>query len=256
MDRTSEIRLGALDVEAHLRDPRRKQAFVTPMFDVIAPRYDAFTRLFSFGMDAGWKRAAIAAACDHPTVHDVLDLAAGTGDLAVGMARAVPNARIAALDASAGMIAAANRRLAARDADVASRVHTMVGDMTRLAIPDASIDVVTAGYGVRNVPDAEQAVREMRRVLRPGGRLVLLDFYRPESALWRAVFLGYLRWAGNAMGWWWHRDPVVYGYIARSIAHFMSWQQCSALLSRQRFRVVRVTRHLGGGIARHEAVAD
>ena len=85
---------------------------------------------------------------------------------------------------------------------------------------------------------------------------MLLDFYRPESALWRAVFLGYLRWAGNAVGWWWHRDPVVYGYIARSIEHLMSWQQCSALLSRQSFRVVRVTRHLGGGIARHEAVAD
>ncbi|MBL0171370.1 MAG: ubiquinone/menaquinone biosynthesis methyltransferase [Gemmatimonadaceae bacterium] len=254
-DRTPVPRLGDRDLEAHLRDPARKQSFVTPMFDVIAPRYDAFTRLFSFGMDAGWKRAAIAAAAQQTTTRTVLDLASGTGDLAVGIARALPTAQVTALDASTRMIDMANARLATRDADVASRVRTMVGDMTALAFPDASIDLVTAGYGVRNVPDAARALGEIRRVLRPGGRVVLLDFYRPEPALWRALFLTYLQVAGNIVGWWWHRDPVVYGYIARSIDHFMSWQQCSALLSQNGFRVVRVTRHLGGGVARHEAVA-
>ncbi len=252
-------KLGTLDLEAHLRDPTRKQAFVTPMFDVIAPRYDAFTRLFSFGMDAGWKRAAIVAAVGKTSAprapRDVLDLAAGTGDLAIGIARALPDASVSALDASVGMIEAANCRLAARDADVASRVRPMIGDMSALAFPDASMDVVSAGYGVRNVPDAARAIREMRRVLRRGGRLVLLDFYRPDNALWRTLFLSYLHVAGNAVGWWWHRDPVVYGYIGRSIEHFVSWRQCSALLADSGFQVVRVTRHLGGGVAMHEAIA-
>lgn len=265
------VRLGDLDLAAHLTDPARKQAFVTPMFDVIAPRYDDFTRLFSFGMDAGWKAAAIRAvtsavsATVSPTVsasagggqavRDVLDLACGTGDLAVGMARALPQSRVTAIDASPRMIEAAVARLHQRDRDLAPRVTARVGDMIALDLPDASIDLVTAGYGVRNVPDAATSIREMRRVLRPGGRLMLLDFYRPESALWRSLLLGYLKAAGNVVGWWWHRDPVVYGYIAHSIDHFMSWQACRALLTAEGFRVERVTRYLGGGVARHDAVA-
>ncbi len=253
---TTGVRLGSLDLEAYLRDPARKQEFVTPMFDVIAPRYDAFTRLFSFGMDAGWKRAAIAAAVrGQAGPCEVLDLASGTGDLAVGIARALPAARITAIDASPRMVEEATLRLAARDVDVAARVEVRVGDMTALDLADGSMDLVTAGYGVRNVPDAALAFREMRRVLRPGGRLVLLDFYRPELSLWRALLLAYLQTAGNIVGWWWHRDPVVYGYIARSIDHFVSWQQCSAMLEAHGFRVERVTRYLGGGVARHEATA-
>ena len=252
-------RMGALDLEAHLRDPARKQSFVTPMFDIIAPRYDDFTRLFSFGMDAGWKRAAIAAAVasrrDSSERCDVLDLATGTGDLAVGIARALPRARVVALDASTRMIAAADARLATRDRDVAPRVYTMLGDMSALSATDASVDLVTAGYALRNVPSVGVALREIRRVLRPGGRLVLLDFYRPAFAPWRALLLGYLQAAGNTVGWWWHRDPVVYGYIARSIEHFMSWQQCSAALEQHGLHVMRVTRYLGGGVARHEATA-
>jgi demethylmenaquinone methyltransferase/2-methoxy-6-polyprenyl-1,4-benzoquinol methylase len=258
-DSTPPSRMGALDLEAHLRDPARKQAFVTPMFDIIAPRYDDFTRLFSFGMDAGWKRSAIAAAIARTNgdqaLRDVLDLATGTGDLAIGIARALPDARVVALDASSRMIEAANVRLETFDRDVARRVHMMVGDMTALSARDASVDLVTAGYAVRNVPSAPIALREMRRVLRPGGRLILLDFYRPAFAPWRALFLAYLQVAGNAVGWWWHRDPVVYGYIARSIDHFMSWQQCSHALEQHGFRVTGVTRYLGGGVARHDAIA-
>ena len=262
--RSASSRLGALDLEAHLRDPARKQSFVTPMFDVIAPRYDDFTRLFSFGMDARWKREAIAAAVApwpdadvayQPEVRSAVDLAAGTGDIAFGLLRARPTLSVTAIDASPRMIEAANARLQTRDRDVAARVCTVVGDMTAIALADASADLVTSGYGVRNVPDATQAIQEMRRVLRRGGRLVLLDFYRPESRLWRTLFLQYLSVAGNAVGWWWHRDPVVYGYISRSIAHFMSWQACAALLEQHGFRVHRVTRYLGGGVARHEAVA-
>ncbi len=249
-------RLGSLDVEAHLRDPAKKQAFVTPMFDVIAPRYDAFTRLFSFGMDALWKREVLAAvSTSAPDARDALDLACGTGDLAVAIARALPLTRVTAVDASPRMIAEAARRLAdpARDATLTARVFPIVGDMTALNVASASVDVVVAGYGVRNVPDAALAVREMARVLRPGGVLVTLDFYRPSFGPWRALLLCYLSVAGNMVGWLWHRDAIVYGYIARSIAHFMSWQSFSQLLAGEGFAVQRVTRHLGGGIAVHEA---
>ncbi|MGV3708035.1 MAG: ubiquinone/menaquinone biosynthesis methyltransferase [Gemmatimonas sp.] len=262
----AEFRLGALDVNAYLRDPARKQEFVTPMFDIIAPRYDEFTRVFSFGMDGGWKREALAAAIEavRPRAHalsrsrgsmQILDLACGTGDLAFALAIALPESYVTGIDASPRMIEKAGERLEREGTNTAwrERIQMRVGDMSALQAGDASVDLVTAGYGVRNVPDAAHAVREMARVLRPGGTLATLDFYRPRNAVWRTLLLQYLSVAGNLVGWWWHRDPVVYGYIARSIDHFMSWQSFSALLEREGFAVQRVVRHLGGGIALHIA---
>lgn len=251
------IRLGDLDVEAYLRQPERKQQFVTPMFDIIAPRYDAFTRLFSFGMDAGWKREALAAVRDargaSPT-NRALDLACGTGDFAVALATQFSNARVTGIDASPKMIDGAKQRIAEPAiASIRERIDVRVGDMMSLDVSDACMDVLMAGYGVRNVPDPATSVREMARVMRSGATLVTLDFYRPEFTLWRKLLLGYLTAAGNAVGWLWHRDPVVYGYISRSIEHFMSWQSFSALLEREGFAVKRVVRHLGGGIALHVA---
>lgn len=256
--------LANLDVQAHLADPARKQAFVTPMFDVIAPRYDAFTRLFSFGMDATWKRRVVTAATaattaaagdDSPT--KVVDLACGTGDLAFSVARALGATsrppRVVGVDASQEMVRLARVRLAGPDRDVGALVEVVVGDMASLALPDASVDVITAGYGVRNAPDPVLAIREAARVLKVGGRYVTLDFYRPRSRLWRALFLGYLSVAGNLVGWLWHRTPVVYGYIARSIDHFMSWQEFSAVLENEGFAVRSVSRWLGGGVALHVA---
>lgn len=252
---TPEERLRALDVETHLNDPSIKQAFVTPMFDIIAPRYDRFTRLFSFGMDGSWKREAMDAVRESARrlrpVQRALDLATGTGDLAVALARLWPGVQVDALDASPRMIDQATSRLAARDTDVAAVVHPMVGDMMALPQRDGTVDVVTASYAVRNVPDARGAVREMARVLRDDGVLVTLDFYRPSFAPWRVLFLMYLQVAGDMVGYLWHRDPVVYGYIARSISHFMTEAEFSALLREEGFEVVSVKRYLFGGIARH-----
>lgn len=262
--------LAAMDVDAHLADPSRKQAFVTPMFDVIAPRYDDFTRLFSFGMDARWKARAIGAAAtaldrvvqaERPGVVSAppiaVDLACGTGDLAIGVARAVrqrhPALRVLGVDAAVEMVRHAQRRLVGADADAAGMVHVAHGDMTSIALADGAASLVTAGYAVRNAPDATLAIREAARVLRTGGTYVTLDFYRPVFTPWRIALLAYLRVAGDLVGWTWHRSPVVYGYIARSIDHFMSWQAFSAQLTAHGFRVRSVTRWLGGGVALHVA---
>jgi demethylmenaquinone methyltransferase/2-methoxy-6-polyprenyl-1,4-benzoquinol methylase len=186
-------------------------------------------------------------------VQRALDLATGTGDLAFALARLWPGVQVDALDASPRMIDQARQRLAVRDADVATAVTAMVGDMMALPQGDASVDVITASYAVRNVPDARGAVREMARVLRPGGVLVTLDFYKPAFAPWRALFLGYLQVAGDMVGYAWHRDPVVYGYIARSIAHFMTEAEFSELLNDEGFDVVSVQCYLFGGVGRHVA---
>ncbi len=244
--------LGELDLEAHLADPALKQGFVTPMFDMIAPRYDRFTRVFSFGMDRRWKaelitwmRSAIRAESR------VLDLACGTGDLAFAAGERATQGSVLGLDASKKMIELARQR-ATQEAPLGN-VQFQVGDMTSLDVDAASVDAITVGYGMRNVPQYEVAVREIARVLKPGGVLATLDFYRPESVLWRPLFLTYLRAAGNWIGWLWHREPVVYGYIAPSIRHFVSWQRFSTTLERHGLRVESVRVKLLGGVALHFA---
>ncbi|MDQ6830803.1 MAG: class I SAM-dependent methyltransferase, partial [Gemmatimonadota bacterium] len=153
-------------------------------------------------------------------------------------------------DAAPRMIAEAERRRVRLGAE---RVRFEVGDMCALAMKSGSARIVTAGYGLRNVPDFRIAIAEIARVLEPDGVFVALDFYRPTSALWRRLFLGYLAIAGNIVGWAWHREPVVYGYIARSIDHFVSIEEFSGALEDAGLQVERVTRKLRGGVAIHVA---
>jgi demethylmenaquinone methyltransferase/2-methoxy-6-polyprenyl-1,4-benzoquinol methylase len=247
-----ESGFAALDLEQHLADPALKQAYVTPMFDVIAPRYDAFTRTFSFGMDRRWKERLLAvASAALPRDAIVADLATGTGDLALGLAHARPDVRVIAMDVSMPMLAIARAR---RAGDGGLPVALAGGDMDALPVATASLDGVTAGYGVRNAPDWRRAISELARVTRTGGHLFTLDFYRPESRAWRAVFLRWLWTTGRLVGARWHGEPMTYGYIARSIDHFVSWQEFSDGLHAGGFRVGAVRRYVGGGIAMHHAV--
>lgn len=235
-----------------MADASRKQGVVTPMFDVIAPRYDAFTRLFSFGMDATWKRDLVAAIIARAaSARRAIDVACGTGDIGLSLAAHLPTLQVTGVDPSAEMLAIAATRPTSAQVD---RVQFHLGEMAALPVDDASVDVITAGYGFRNVPDLEAAVRECARALRPGGTLGSLDFFLPRNTIWRGLFLWYLRTSGNIVGWWWHRTPAIYGYIARSIASFVTAEQFSALLERNGFQVIETRRMLLGGIALHIAV--
>jgi demethylmenaquinone methyltransferase/2-methoxy-6-polyprenyl-1,4-benzoquinol methylase len=242
-----------LDLARHLADPTIKQRFVTPMFDLIAPGYDRFTRLFSFGMDAGWKRELVAGCrAQAREAQALLDLACGTGDLAFALQSALPGTAARGLDASPRMIELAIARAQAAAAR-GPAPQFAVGDMMAIDADDASVDLVSAGYGFRNTPDHRGALREVARVLRPGGILATLDFYRPESTLWRGLFLWYLRTAGNVVGWLWHREPVAYGYIGPSIEGFVSVDGFSRDLSAVGLEPIAVKRYLFGGVALHLA---
>lgn len=251
-DRTesSSFSLGHLDLEAHLADPERKQRFVTPMFEIIAPRYDLFTRAFSYGMDRRWKAEVLRSLDGRvPSDGTVLDLACGTGDLTFGASTFVPAGRVIGVDLAPTMLEIAERRRRPEHA----RVTFELSDMCDTKLPDASVDAVTAGYALRNAPNYAMALHEIHRVLKPGGCFVSLDFYRPRSPLWRALFLSYLKAAGNCVGWMWHGEGVVYGYISRSIDHFISHEGFSGALEVQGFAVERVRRKLLGGVALHVA---
>jgi demethylmenaquinone methyltransferase/2-methoxy-6-polyprenyl-1,4-benzoquinol methylase len=242
--------LRGLDPARHLDDPSLRQRYVTAVFDLIAPRYDAFTRWFSFGMDGAWKREVVALAAAAAEQRGgravVLDLACGTGDLAFALA--APGRRVVGLDVSREML---GRAAARADANGATTPCFAAGDMVALPIADASVDVVTVGYGLRNASRLDAALDEVARVLRPGGHVVTLDFYRPANAIWRRLLLGYLAVAGNLYGWAWHREPAAYGYIPRSIARFVTPAHLTAALTGRGFDVYRIGRKLLGGICVH-----
>jgi len=243
--------LRGLDPERHLDDPAIRQRYVTAVFDLVASRYDAFTRWFSFGMDRAWKREVvrIASAATRPRSERsiiVADLACGTGDLAFALAAA--RRVVVGVDVSHAMLdRAATRARPLRHA----APRFAAGDMIALPIADASVDVVTVGYGLRNAPRLDAALDEVARVLRPGGHLVTLDFCRPANAVWRRLFLGYLAVAGNVYGWAWHREPAAYGYIPRSIERFVTAEELTAALTKRGFDVYHVGRKLLGGICVH-----
>lgn len=243
--------LAELDVERHLADPALRQSYVTPMFDLIAPRYDRFTRVFSFGMDQGWKKTLVElAARSIVRGGTVCDVATGTGDLAFALSVARPDLGVAATDVSLEMLSRARAR---REQWPIRNVTVSAGDLSALPFPGASLDAVTAGYALRNTPDWRASIAELSRVVKPGGQVLTLDFFLPDSAAWRAMFLGWLGVAGRAVGWWWHREPMAYGYIAHSIRHFTTADGFTAALREAGFSVRAVHRRLGGAIAIHHA---
>jgi demethylmenaquinone methyltransferase/2-methoxy-6-polyprenyl-1,4-benzoquinol methylase len=247
-----------LDPEAHLRDPGRKQRYVTALFDTIAPSYDRFTRWFSLGMDRRWKRTVARWACEGLEPGDqVLDLACGTGDIGRAVERLSGWAvGTVGVDLSRGMLLRARvgrDPLAPNRSTAQPRSRLVQADMLAIPARSGSVAAVTVGYGFRNVPDLGRSLREVGRVLRPGGKLVSLDFFAPEGPRWRSLYLWYLRRAGRLAGWWWHREPEAYGYIARSLEGWLTPGGFARSLEEAGFALRRVKRHLGGGICLHEA---
>ena len=215
------------------------------LFATIADRYDFITSFLSFGQDRRWKARLMSLAA--VTSSDrVLDLACGTGDLTFAAAK---EARaVAGLDLTHRMLELARRRRSG-----SSRAVFVCGDMLSLPFPSASFDVVTTGYGLRNVPDLRGALREIRRVLAPGGRALSLDFNRPEQPVVRAAYLAYLTLVGSTLGLLLHRDADTYRYIPESIRLYPGARQVAAMMEEEGFDEVRVHPLLGGLMAIHAA---
>jgi demethylmenaquinone methyltransferase/2-methoxy-6-polyprenyl-1,4-benzoquinol methylase len=245
-----------LDPDEHLRDPARKQLYVSTVFDTVAPSYDRFTRFFSFGMDARWKRQLAAWVAEVVAPGDVvMDLACGTGDVLEAVVRAQASDRpgprvMVGLDPNASMLRLARKRL---DRPAQSPLRLLRADVMALPIAAGSVAAVTVAYGFRNVTDARAALADVARVVCPGGWLFDLDFFRPEGPGWRRLYLWYLRAAGRAAGRWWHGDEETYGYLARSLEGWVTPPEFRSLLGGAGFQVERVVRHLGGGICLHRA---
>jgi demethylmenaquinone methyltransferase/2-methoxy-6-polyprenyl-1,4-benzoquinol methylase len=245
------LTLEGLDVHEHLRDGTRKQSYVNTVFEIVASSYDRFTRLASLGLDMAWKREALGLVKVHLRPgHQVLDLATGTGDLAFALAATVRSGKVIGIDIAENMIQRAEQ---ARRQRKITNVEFRVGDMMNLPLESASMDAVTVSYGLRNCPDLRLALREIYRVLKPGGVFASLDFVRPHSALWERIFLTGLLASCNFFGWLWHRESAVYAYLPHSIAHFISIRELSRALANSGFEVLAERPRLTGMIAIHLA---
>jgi ubiquinone/menaquinone biosynthesis methyltransferase len=220
------------------RDAKRR--YVRTLFSTIADRYDFITVLLSFGQDRRWKQRLVAMADARPGTR-ALDLACGTGDIAFALAEC--GARVTGLDVTHRMLqlARAKQRTA----------RFVTGDMLALPFPSNQFDVVTTGYGIRNVPEIVPALAEIHRVLAPGGVLLSLDFNRPAHPFVRGVYLSYLTVVGSALGFVLHRDPDTYRYIPESIRHYPGADRVSGMLREQGFASARHFRVLGGLMAIH-----
>jgi demethylmenaquinone methyltransferase/2-methoxy-6-polyprenyl-1,4-benzoquinol methylase len=229
--------------------PDTKRRHVRALFTTIADRYDLITAVLSYGQDARWK-AKLVAIADVKRGERALDLAAGTGDIAFAVAAS--GARTIGLDLTHRMLVLAKRRSSREPASHAA-IPWINGDMTALPFQSASFDLITTGYGLRNVPDLTAAVDEIVRVLKPGGRLLSLDFNKPENRIVRAAYLGYLSAAGALLGWILHRDPDTYRYIPASIRRYAGARGVADLLASRGFDHVTVVPLLFGLMSLHVA---
>jgi demethylmenaquinone methyltransferase/2-methoxy-6-polyprenyl-1,4-benzoquinol methylase len=195
-----------------IETPEKKRDYNHGLFSRVADEYDIATRAMSLGQDRRWKRQLIAMLPALPAPVCV-DLACGTGDVTFGLAQRYPQGRIIGVDLTAPMIEVARSRSHHR------HVEFQVGDMCRLALPDASVDIVTGSYALRNAPVLEDALREIRRVLKPGGYAAFLDFAKPANRLAAAARLGLLKYWCGAVSILVHGRPE-HAYIAASLRQF------------------------------------
>ncbi|HYM23090.1 MAG TPA: ubiquinone/menaquinone biosynthesis methyltransferase, partial [Vicinamibacterales bacterium] len=222
----------------------RKGRYVRRLFATIADRYDFITVVLSYGQDRRWKRRVVDAAAPRTGMR-ALDLATGTGDIAFALASR--GARVVGLDITARMIEIARGKIESpSDPTHPARPAFLVGDMCSLPFGDATFDLVTTGYGLRNVPDLTASIDEIRRVLRPGGRLLSLDFDRPSNAVIRSLYLTYLTAVGGTMGFILHGDPDTYRYIPASIRQYPGAARVADLMRARGFRSALHYPVLGG----------
>ncbi len=210
---------------------------VRTMFDRIAPVYDAMNRVTTMGLDGRWRRLA-AEAVVRPGDR-VLDAACGTGDLAIAAARA--GGRVTGLDFSGRMLERAQRK--------APELEWVEGDVLALPFEDGSFDVVTIGFGIRNVSDLELGLRELTRVLRPGGRIAVLEITRPRGLLrpfFRLWFDVLIPLAGKLLP-----GGAAYTYLPASVRRFPGPEDLSAAIARAAFADVSYRLLAGGIVALH-----
>ena len=215
------------------------------MFSSIARRYDLLNHVLSLNVDRGWRRALV----DMSGVGaggEVLDVATGTGDVAIEFARRSRAHRIVGLDRSAGMLEVARDKIGKQRLE--GRIEVIEGDALNLPFGDGSFDAVTIAFGLRNLPDYAAGVREMARVLKPGGRLLVLEFFPPTSGAFLQLYRLYLKTVLPVVGRAVSGSKEAYDYLSSSIQGFASHDEVRRFFADAGLPDVR-RRKLAGGVS-------
>jgi len=231
------------DLKEHVSSKEKKQRYVNRLFDTIAPRYDFFTAFMSYGMDRGWKRKLVEMASLSGN-ETALDIACGTGDITFMLARRLSGGHAVGLDITEKMLEIAARK---RRESAIENLSFHRGDIMSMPFMDETFDCVAGGYALRNVPDIAAALAEIKRVLRPGGRLLSLDFGHPPNRAYRWLYLRYLSVVGAAVGLALHRDADTYRYIPETLKLYPGQRGVQEMMARAGF-VDTGFRQFGGGI--------
>jgi demethylmenaquinone methyltransferase/2-methoxy-6-polyprenyl-1,4-benzoquinol methylase len=216
------------------RDPAR----IAGMFDRIARSYDTLNRLISLGMDKGWRARAVRELGLGGTER-VLDMCTGTADFAIEAATSASShaATVIGIDFAGEMLRIGQAKI--RQAQLDTRIHLVRGDATSIPLPDGSMDAAMVGFGIRNVVDREQALREFSRVLAPGGRLAILEPGAPRIPGVKTLHLWYLRYLLPFVGRVISKHGEAYAYLPASVEQFPTPAAFAALLTQNGFASVR-----------------
>jgi demethylmenaquinone methyltransferase/2-methoxy-6-polyprenyl-1,4-benzoquinol methylase len=223
----------------------QRAAKVNALFARIARRYDFLNDLQSFGLHRLWKRRVVRLA-QIKSGDRALDLCCGTGDISFALARG--GAATTGLDFSPQMLEVAVQRQSHLKSQI-SNLKFLQGDAQQLPFPENSFDIVTVGYGLRNITSWERGLDEMWRVARPGARLIVLDFGKPANALWRGLYFAHLKMSVPLMGWLFCGDASAYAYILESLKHYPAQLAVAEKMRALKLENVRVINLLGGAMA-------
>lgn len=205
------------------------------MFDGIAQRYDFLNHLLSAGLDRGWRAAAIRSLRLSPDAC-VLDLCTGTADLAIAAAAAAPRARVIGVDFAPAMLRIGAAKV--RAAGLCPRIALLRGDATDIPVPTGWADAVTIGFGIRNVAEPERALRDLARVLKPGGRLAILEFGAPVIPGIRQLYNWYFHTVLPQLGRFVSKHESAYSYLPASVGTFTPPAEFAAMVSSHGFHDV------------------
>jgi len=240
MFRNVEARF-TLKIGDHLTSADKKRYYNEKLFTEVAPRYDFITRALSIWRDASWKREMVGN-LPHQDAPLCVDLACGTGDIAFLLSKKYPAGRILGIDITEEMLVLARGRNSYPNVDFSN------SDMATLSVESSSVDIVTGGYALRNAPDLGVALREINRVLRPGGYAAFLDFSRPsQQALQRLQYFILKAWTGF-WGLVLHRNHEVYSYIAESLQRYPNRRVLRLQLESEGFVLAHTCLHFFGMI--------
>ncbi len=212
-----------------------KKENIKKLFDNIASDYDKLNHILSLNIDKGWRKRAVKETIDCAEPMQVLDVACGTGDFTIEIARkAAPGSRITGIDLSEGMMKIGREKIASADVDATLEY----GDCEALTYADNSFDRITVGFGVRNFEHLELGLREMYRVLKKGGKLVILELSIPSNCLIRWCYKLYFLKILPAIGGWVSGNKGAYNYLPASVLHFPAPDKFQAMMREAGFPIV------------------